>query len=137
MTGLDLKELGKRNPAVALATAVVVAVNRAAALLRGFRSKSGLSQADMAGKLGITQPRIAQLESGKPGNAPSIEQLAEYAFHTGNELLICDRAQVRELPEYQALLEKTNSLEARIGKLEGKIHSRRRNRRGAPASVPR
>ena len=118
MTGLDLKELGKKNPEIARATAIVAAVNRAATLLRDFRSKRGLSQADMAGKLGVSQPRIAQLESGKPGNAPSLEQLAEYAFHTGNDLLICDRSQVRELPEYKALLRKLDALEKRIHELD-------------------
>jgi transcriptional regulator with XRE-family HTH domain len=113
MTGLDLEELGRQNPVIACATAVVKVVNAVAKLLREFRAKSGLSQAEMAAKLDVSQPRIAQLESGKPGNVPSLEQVAEYAFHTGHDLLICDRAKVADLPEYQALQTKIQSLERR------------------------
>jgi transcriptional regulator with XRE-family HTH domain len=113
MAGLDLEELGRQNPVVACATAVVKVVNAVAKLLREFRAISGLSQAEMAAKLDVSQPRIAQLESGKPGNAPSLEQVAEYAFHTGRQLLICDRAKVVDLPEYQALQTKIQSLERR------------------------
>ena len=109
MTGIDLKELEKKNPKIARARAIVAAVNSGAKAMRDFRKKSGLSQAQMAAKLGVTQPRIAQLESGKPGNAPSLEQLADAAFLAGSELLVGDRSQIGEPPEHQAVLEKARS----------------------------
>ena len=131
MTGIDLKELEKKNPKIARARAIVAAVNGGAKAMRDFRKKSGLSQAQMAAKLGVTQPRIAQLESGKPGNAPSLEQLADAALLAGGELLVCDRSEIGELAEEQPLLDKARSLEARAR--EGQVHT---GHQQPPASDP-
>jgi transcriptional regulator with XRE-family HTH domain len=121
MTGIDLKELGKKNPKLARARAIVAAVNSGAKAMRDFRKKSGYSQAQMAAKLGVTQPRIAQLESGKPGNAPSLEQLADAAFLAGTELLVGDRSQIAGPSEDEALLEKSRSTEARVRELVKRV----------------
>src|SRR5262245_35494169 len=91
----SIDELVNENPRVARAKAVVELINQAATLLRDFRKERGLTQDEMATKLGISQPRVAQLESGKPGNAPSLEQLAEFAFHCGYSLAICDKSQMK------------------------------------------
>jgi transcriptional regulator with XRE-family HTH domain len=121
MTGIDLKELGKKNPKLARARAIVAAVNSGAKAMRDFRKKSGYSQAQMAAKLGVTQPRIAQLESGKPGNAPSLEQLADAAFLAGTELLVGDRSQIAGPSEDEALLEKSRSALARARELVKRV----------------
>lgn len=116
-----------RNAAIDRATAVVEFGNEVARLLRTFRTESGLSQAEMAKRLGVTQPRIAQLESGKPGNLPSLEQLAEYAFHCGRSLSIGDRPQAGKLKASRA--EDRSSSSAAISQRMGYIVAHQRNER--------
>jgi transcriptional regulator with XRE-family HTH domain len=126
MTGIDLEKLAKSDPAVALATAIVKLINQAASLLRSFRTEKGLSQTEMANLLGLSQPRIAQLESGKPGNAPSLEQLAEYAFHAGKVLTVCDLSQLADMEEkHKALMRQTREYEAKLHKQEQQIQGHR------------
>jgi transcriptional regulator with XRE-family HTH domain len=122
MTGLDLEKLAKSDPTVALASGIVKFVNQVAALMRGFRAQTEMSQARMAELMGVSQPRIAQLESGKPGNAPSLEQLAEYAFHTGKVLSICDSAQLAAMgQEHQTLALKAQAYETRLHEQDVRI----------------
>lgn len=86
MAGFD----AARAEAIGRANATVKLGNQVARLLRACRTESGLSQAAMALKLGVSQPRIAQIESGKPGNLPSIEQIADYAFHCRREIIVVE-----------------------------------------------
>jgi transcriptional regulator with XRE-family HTH domain len=125
MSGFDLTDLAKSNPAVARAKAVVDVVNQAAGVLRNWRSKHGLSQAAMAEKLGVSQPRIAQLESGKPGNSPSLEQIAEYAHHLGETVTVRDQAQIEDRSVSAALRGEIEALKTQIRGLKSEIASAR------------
>ncbi len=124
MIGSDLKKLAKDNPAIARATATVNVINQAANLLRRFRIDSNQSQTEMADKLGVSQPRIAQLESGKPGSAPSLEQIADYAHYTGNTVSICDSAQTCSASERDELLGEIKRLKAAVRELEAEKEAR-------------
>ncbi|MDE2362588.1 MAG: helix-turn-helix domain-containing protein [Hyphomicrobiales bacterium] len=65
------------------AQATVELVNEAAGFMRRARERAGLKQAQLAQMMGVTQARIAQLESGKPGNAPALAHIADYMFFCG------------------------------------------------------
>lgn len=52
------------------------------------REKAGLTQAELAGALGVTQPMIGRLESLKDKRLPSIELLARIAAITKKRLVI-------------------------------------------------
>jgi transcriptional regulator with XRE-family HTH domain len=80
MSGIDLRALARDNPTIALAKSQVEFIRSVAKFLREMRVNRGLSQARMAKLLGVSQPRIAQIESGKPGDAASLEQIAGYAY---------------------------------------------------------
>jgi transcriptional regulator with XRE-family HTH domain len=47
------------------------------------RARSGLTQADVAARVGTTQSAIARLESGTPKHSPSIATLQRYARAIG------------------------------------------------------
>jgi transcriptional regulator with XRE-family HTH domain len=47
------------------------------------RTASGLTQADLAARVGTTQSAIARLESGTPQHSPSIVTLQRYARAMG------------------------------------------------------
>jgi DNA-binding XRE family transcriptional regulator len=64
-----------------LALARMVAVR-----LIGYRSEQGLSQRELAKQLGVSQPRVVELESGEKN--PQIETLMKIASITGLELAI-------------------------------------------------
>jgi transcriptional regulator with XRE-family HTH domain len=83
MVGLDLEVLTRENVTVAVAKAQVEFIRSIGTRLRELREECHFSQTDMAKRLGVTQPRIAQLESGRPGDAPSMEQIAAYAYYCG------------------------------------------------------
>lgn len=51
------------------------------AVLREARSKTGLTQRQMAARLGVSQKYVVQLEAGIPTKA--IERLFDYAAETG------------------------------------------------------
>jgi DNA-binding XRE family transcriptional regulator len=57
-----------------------------AAQLVVYRSKHGLSQRQLATKLGVSQPRIAKLESGE--HNPEIDTLIKLAGELGLEFVI-------------------------------------------------
>lgn len=61
-----------------LALARTVAVR-----LIAYRSENGLSQRELAKRLGVSQPRVAELESGEKN--PQIETLVKIAATTGIE----------------------------------------------------
>src|SRR5246500_2512758 len=50
------------------------------------RNRAGLTQAELARKMGTTQPVVARLESG--GSRPSMRTLERLADATGSRLLI-------------------------------------------------
>lgn len=50
------------------------------------RARAGLSQAQLAAKMGTTQSTIARLESGK--GYPSLRTLARYAEATGSRAVV-------------------------------------------------
>jgi transcriptional regulator with XRE-family HTH domain len=52
------------------------------------RAQSGLSQAEVAAKVGTTQSAIARLESAAPKHSPSIATLRRYANALGYKLEI-------------------------------------------------
>ncbi len=51
--------------------------------LRDLRKLAGLSQSQLADRLGLTQGRISQIESGLMDHAPSLEMTARYAEACG------------------------------------------------------
>jgi DNA-binding XRE family transcriptional regulator len=54
-----------------------------AARLIAYRSEDGLSQRELAKRLGVSQPRVVELESGEKN--PQIETLVKIAATTGIE----------------------------------------------------
>ncbi|HEX5853542.1 MAG TPA: helix-turn-helix transcriptional regulator [Solirubrobacteraceae bacterium] len=74
-----------------LALARMVAVQ-----LIGYRADHGLSQRQLAARLGVSQPRIVELESGEKN--PQIETLVKVAAATGIEFAI-DIAPIGQEPE--------------------------------------
>jgi len=54
--------------------------------LIAYRADNGMTQKDLAGKLGISQPRVAVLESGEKN--PRIETLIEITRQTGIEFAV-------------------------------------------------
>jgi transcriptional regulator with XRE-family HTH domain len=110
MSGIDLKKLAQDDPEIARGKAVVDLTNEVARLLRKMRLHRDLSQAEMADALRVSQARIAQLESGKPGNAPSVEQIAEYAFRCGRSFIISDAEFRAETEPAQGSLELARSI---------------------------
>ncbi len=56
------------------------------ALLRDARRAANLTQADLAGRLGISQAAVAKLE--RPGANPTVETLERAVWATGRRLLL-------------------------------------------------
>ncbi len=59
---------------------------RLAAALIGARARAGLSQADVARRMGTSQPAVARLESGK--HRPTTRSIAAFAKATGHRVEI-------------------------------------------------
>ena len=57
-----------------------------AARLIAYRSENGLSQRELAKRLGVSQPRVVELESGEKN--PQIETLVKISAKTGLEFAI-------------------------------------------------
>lgn len=64
--------------------------------LIAYRSENGLSQRELAKRLGVSQPRVVELESGEKN--PQIETLVKIAAATGVEFAI-DIAPVGQEPK--------------------------------------
>ncbi len=60
------------------------------ALLRAARRAANLTQADLAGRLGISQAAVAKLE--RPGTNPTVETLERAVWATGRRLLLATEA---------------------------------------------
>jgi transcriptional regulator with XRE-family HTH domain len=70
-----------------------------AARLVGYRSDNDLSQRALAGLLGVSQPRVVELESGEKN--PQVETLVKIAAATGLEFAI-DIVPVGQVPRLVA-----------------------------------
>lgn len=73
------------------------------------RSRAGLTQEELAERMGTTQPVVARLESGRI--RPSTRTLERLAQATGSRLIIPLRACMRG-PEYDAGQHVTDQLDA-------------------------
>ncbi|NGZ99349.1 MAG: transcriptional regulator [Nitrospira sp. WS110] len=62
------------------------------------RSESGLTQAQVAARIGTTQSAIARLESAEPKHSPSIATLQKYAKVLGYKVEIRFVKNTRRLP---------------------------------------
>jgi transcriptional regulator with XRE-family HTH domain len=88
MPGIDLDLLASEYPNVAVARRQVDVIVQVSKILRTMRKASNLSQADIAAALEVKQPRIAQIESGRPADAPSLNQIVAFALRCGFEINI-------------------------------------------------
>jgi transcriptional regulator with XRE-family HTH domain len=88
MAGVNLKALAAENPAIAVAVEQVKFIHEAAKLLRDFREAAQLSTMQVAESIGVTTTRIQEIESGKPGCAPSLAEIAGIANCCGVEVKI-------------------------------------------------
>jgi transcriptional regulator with XRE-family HTH domain len=64
------------------------------------RSEQGLTQAEVAERIGTTQSAVARMESGRGKHSPSLATLAKYAEALGCKLevrLVRQRAEKRKL----------------------------------------
>jgi transcriptional regulator with XRE-family HTH domain len=86
MPGIDLDLLAREYPNVAVAQRQVELINQVASVLRAMRKYARLTQADLAVALDVKQPRIAQIESGRPADAPSLHQIAAFAARCGFDI---------------------------------------------------
>ena len=62
----------------------------ALAVLQQARKDAGMTQAEVAAKMGVSQPVLARIESslGSRKHAPSLETLRKYALACGKRLVI-------------------------------------------------
>jgi DNA-binding XRE family transcriptional regulator len=62
----------------------------ALAVLHQARKDAGMTQAEVAAKMGVSQPVLARIESslGSRKHAPSLETLRKYAIACGKRLVI-------------------------------------------------
>jgi len=62
----------------------------ALAVLLQARKEAGMTQAEVAAKMGVSQPVLARIESslGSRKHAPSLETLRKYAIACGKRLVI-------------------------------------------------
>ena len=62
----------------------------ALAMLLQARKDAGMTQAEVAAKMGVSQPVLARIESslGSHKHAPSLETLRKYAIACGKRLVI-------------------------------------------------
>ena len=83
-----LQNLRKEDPRFDEAQAVVDLVDESGKMLQQMRERANLSQAEMAGRLGISVGRVSQLESGALRHAPSLKTLARYAHACGETVTL-------------------------------------------------
>jgi ribosome-binding protein aMBF1 (putative translation factor) len=89
MTTVPLDRLRRRwlrEPAFREAYEALAPEFEIAAQLIAARSRAGLTQADVAKRMGTTQSVVARLESGR--QRPSLDSLERYAKATGSQLRV-------------------------------------------------
>jgi transcriptional regulator with XRE-family HTH domain len=67
------------DPTLSADAAEVQAIQAVARALRNIRKERGLTQKQIAAKMGVSQARVSQVESGKVESAPSYGFIARYA----------------------------------------------------------
>lgn len=82
----DLKQKLLENPEVKAEYDRLEPEFKLASMLIEARSRAGLSQNDLARRLGMKQASVARIESGKFN--PSVKTLSLYAAATGHDLKI-------------------------------------------------
>ncbi len=82
----EIRESRMRSPATRAGYDHARRAHELAGEVRRFRRSRGLSQAELAARIGSTQPAIARLEAG--GVAPSIETLERIAAALDLELVV-------------------------------------------------
>lgn len=86
---VTLKEVGRelsKVPGMNEAIAHEAASLRAAEFIRVTRERKGLSQVELAKRLGVSQARISEIEKGKGKNGPSVDLLQRIAAACGGKL---------------------------------------------------
>jgi transcriptional regulator with XRE-family HTH domain len=68
-----------------------------ASLLRAARRRAGLTQADLARRLGVSQAAVAKLESHRAN--PTVDTLADALWATGHRLTLDAPARLRGVDE--------------------------------------
>ncbi|WP_027370886.1 helix-turn-helix domain-containing protein [Desulfovermiculus halophilus] len=87
MTSLDeLKKRALQNPEVKAEYERLEPEFRFASMLIEARAKAGLSQEQLAQRMGMKQTSVARIESGR--HNPSMKTLQRYAEATGHKLQI-------------------------------------------------
>jgi transcriptional regulator with XRE-family HTH domain len=81
------------------------------------RSEQGLTQAEVAERIGTTQSAVARMESGRGKHSPSLATLSKYAEALGCKLevrLVRERAEKRKLTSQSTrTIKSTRPLRAR------------------------
>lgn len=85
-------DLVENDPAFAAGTAVVRLVGEVARGLKRLREQAALSQKQMGARLGVSQGRISQIESGLLDHAPNLETIARYAHALGGTVSLVQSA---------------------------------------------
>jgi transcriptional regulator with XRE-family HTH domain len=75
----QLESLAHENSSFAADVAVAELVRSTASMLKAMRERAGLNQTQLGEKLGLSQGRISQIESGLADHAPNLESIALYA----------------------------------------------------------
>jgi ribosome-binding protein aMBF1 (putative translation factor) len=89
-----IEEEKKRDPEFAKAFDEQIDRLELARTVRELREKMGLSQEELAAKVGTQQPGIARLESGRV--VPTLEMLHKIALATGRKLEVRFSATARK-----------------------------------------
>lgn len=103
-----LNELARSDPAHSGADATYRFVGSVATALRSLRRRRGLSQAQLARRLGVSQGRISQIESGLVDHAPSLEMIAKFAA-------VCEEIpRLRLSGDFQVLVDEVMRIKADV-----------------------
>jgi len=81
-----------------------LAAIEAARFLRKLRERVGLTQRQVAGKLGISQARISAIESGEGRDGPSYALIRRYVAACGHDFSLAQGLQPANAPAEQPLL---------------------------------
>ena len=82
----DLKKAAPRSPAADAAYADEARIAAFRELVHRLRTEAGLTQADLAERMGTTQSAIARMEGG--GTRPTLDTLEKLASAVGADLVV-------------------------------------------------
>ncbi|MFT3723878.1 MAG: helix-turn-helix domain-containing protein [Hyphomonadaceae bacterium] len=83
-----IEEIGRDDVAHGRSPAVAGAAFRAAAIVRAMRKAGGLSQVDLAKRLGLSQARISEIEAGLGAQGPTWDLMERIASACDSKILI-------------------------------------------------